>query len=262
MRGRNTTSPPIHRRNDGPAIGSRDQFSLNTTRELACTRFVRMPCRRQPACCGAAAAVVHPQSKRAPHRAPTPWPTPIGAGRWSARRKPPRGVLLGPGRRRNASFHDAQSRPPADAAVQTRAVAARCRRSCSDASCHLNATQSERGALPLHPLRGKDHSGAVVSPSPSFVPGWRRSRAVELVRRFAGSTAWNASALARRRAAVWRAASGGVRERNPAFTSSRRGDEGPATGSKQFSLNVSLSFYTTAWYGCRAPNHGSRPGIV
>jgi len=48
--------------------------------------------------------------------------TPSGAGRWRPRRKPPRGVLLGRGRRRNASFHDAQSRPAADAPVQTRAV--------------------------------------------------------------------------------------------------------------------------------------------
>jgi hypothetical protein len=93
-------------------------------------------------------------------------------------------------------------------------------------SSQRNAVRT-RGFAPA-PLRGKDHSDAVVSPSPSFVPGSCRSKAVDLVRRFAGSTAWNASALARRRAGVWRAASCRVRGRNTALPPIRRRNDGPA----------------------------------
>lgn len=53
----------------------RDQLHLKTPRELACTRWVRMPCRRQPDCREARGR--HDLSdapKRAPHRYAAPWP--------------------------------------------------------------------------------------------------------------------------------------------------------------------------------------------
>jgi hypothetical protein len=79
------------------------------------------------------------------------------------------------------------------------AVAARCRRSRPSAFRAPTGWHPERGALPLHPMRGKDRSDAVVSPSRSFVPGSRRARALELVRRSAGSAGANASVVTRRR---------------------------------------------------------------
>jgi hypothetical protein len=167
-----------------------------------------MPCRRQPVWGGAAAITLHPQSNQAPHMIRALW---LHA-KWRGKVEREEGTT---------AWCPPRSGPAGERTIPRLTVAARCVRSGSRASCHLNARPSGRGALPLHPMRGKDHSDAVVSPSRSFVPSSRRSKACELVRPTAGSAGSNASVVACRPSGMRRAGCCGVRERNAALPSIR-----------------------------------------
>jgi hypothetical protein len=81
-----------------------------------------MPCRRQPAWCGAGAAVVHPQAKRAPHRALAPWLH----VQWRGKEECEEGTT---------GWCLPRSRPAGECMILRLTVAARCRRTHSWASC-------------------------------------------------------------------------------------------------------------------------------
>ena len=122
-----------------------------------------MPCRRQPVWGGAAAITLHPQSNQAPHMIRAPWLHAQWRGKVESEEE-------------TTAWCPPRSGPAGERTIPRLTVAAGCVRSGSRASCHLNARPSGRGALPLHPMRGKDHSDAVVSPSHSFIPSSRRSK--------------------------------------------------------------------------------------
>jgi hypothetical protein len=141
---------------------------------------------RQKTCLG------RPIMRRTAHR--RHGSTPSGAGKWSARRKPPRGVLLAsrPADTRHTPVPCV--RPAWDASRQrslgmpkllvrstlpTLIEAVRFKRGQNSTYCARGrriAQRAERGATPLRPMRGKDHSDAVVSPSRSLIRGSRRSQ--------------------------------------------------------------------------------------
>jgi hypothetical protein len=104
------------------------------------------------------------------------------------------------------------------------------------------AQRAERGAPPLHPIRGKDHSDAVVSPSRLSSAARAGPRGRILVRSIARSVV-RVQALVSVCSGQMAAPYGGQRGRNTALPAHSRYGEGPATRSRPIRikpLRVSL----------------------
>jgi hypothetical protein len=183
------------------------------------TRLVRMPCRRQLAGCAAAAITLRPRSNQAPHMVRAPWLHAQWRGKVEREEVttawcPPRSGAGG-----RAHHVTSCGRGPLATVAFMRVL------------IFDRAAVRARGFAPA-PWRGKDQSNAVVSPSRSLVLGSRRAKAPRTRSPYRGWRALHCGSTGCRCTGVWQAAFGGVRERNPALSSIRRCDEGPAIRSR------------------------------